>query len=80
MVGARRVPGTTGCTPRNPEGWEEAKFCRQHLLALGARGKDGLGVGKDDCTYFSSTLFIENVQTCKCEINVLNSPWAPGIK
>lgn len=34
------------------------------------------GWARDDCTYFSSTIFIENVQMCKWEINVLNSLWA----
>lgn len=38
---------------------------------------------RDDCKYFSPTLFIENVQLCECEINVLDSlraPWLPCIK
>lgn len=41
---------------------------RQCLLALGAGRERWLQQARDDCTYFSSTLFIENVQVCECEI------------
>lgn len=48
------------------------------ISALGARRERVWEWARDDCKYFSSMLFIENVQMCECEINVLNSPGAPG--
>lgn len=72
--------------PRNPEGWGKAKFSIHICLQAASpdtgrqKGEMAWESARDDCIYFSSTVFIENVQTCECEINVLNSLWAPGIK
>lgn len=33
-----------------------------------------------NCKYFGSTLFIDGVQRCECEINVLNSPQGPSCR
>lgn len=40
-------------------------------------GEPGSGQQRD-YKYFGSILFIEVVQRCECEINVLNSLWVPG--
>lgn len=78
--------GTTGCHAQEPGGVGKGQV-HIHICLQAAspdtgcqKGEMAWELARDDCIYFSSTLFIENVQTCECEINVLNSLWAPGIK
>lgn len=68
-------------TPRNLKGWAEAKL-GIHTVSVGSiswhwvpeGGGPGSGQEMTVHIYFSSTLFIENVQTCECEINALTLP------
>lgn len=73
MVGAI-VPGTTGCSAQEPGRGEQGQVHYTGLseaVSPGVRCQEGkMAWG---CKYLSSKLFIENVQLCECEINVLNS-------
>lgn len=83
MAGARRVPGPPSSYAQEPGGVGKGQ-AQEPYLCLQAVSQDWMPGGRawewarDYCKYFSSVLFIENVQMCECEINVLNSPWAFG--
>lgn len=66
-----------GCPAWSWVGWGGERPFRTPLVCEGRRAWEWAA---GDCKYFGFTLFIEGVQRCECEINVLNSPWVPGCR